>query len=107
MNMPSANGQLDKIGNWSIDELDILKAYSEQYSLILQNQTISGSGARRFHYGYIDGFAGAGEHVHKDTGEIVPGSPLNALNLAHKFDEYHFATSTRSASHDCRRNARV
>ncbi len=34
--------------------------------------------------------AGAGEHVHKSTGAIVPGSPLNALNLAKKFDEYHF-----------------
>jgi three-Cys-motif partner protein len=83
------NTGLDKIGDWSVDKLDILKAYSEQYSLILQNQ-VTKKGAARFRFGYIDGFAGAGEHIHKGTGKIVPGSPLNALNLAKKFDEYHF-----------------
>lgn len=92
MNPPPQDqqGDLDKIGDWSVDKLNILKAYSERYSVILQNQVIGKSNTRRFHYGYIDGFAGAGEHIHKDTGKIVPGSPLNALNLANKFDEYHF-----------------
>ncbi len=84
------DGDLDKIGDWSVDKLNILKAYSEQYSQILQNQVVGRTNARRFHYGYIDGFAGAGEHIQKSTGKIVPGSPLNALNLAKKFDEYHF-----------------
>lgn len=84
------NEDLDKIGDWSLDKLDILRAYSEQYSLILQNQMVGKTGTRQFHYGYIDGFAGAGEHIHKSTGQIVSGSPLNALNLAKKFDEYHF-----------------
>jgi len=81
---------LDKIGDWSVDKLDILKAYSEQYSIILQNQRVGKTNARRFHYGYIDGFAGAGEHIHKGTGKVIPGSPQNALNLAKQFDEYHF-----------------
>jgi len=75
--------KLDEIGDWSIEKLDILKAYAEQYSLVLQSQ-------RKFRVGYIDGFAGAGEHVQKATGEIVPGSPLNALRVKHRFDEYHF-----------------
>ena len=85
----SSENNLDKIGDWSVDKLDILKAYAEQYSLILQSQRL-GSGERRFRSGSIDGFAGAGEHVRKTTGEIVPGSPLNALSIPHRFDEYHF-----------------
>ena len=89
MNPSGQHDDLDKIGDWSVDKLEILKAYAEQYSLILQNQTTA-KGTARFRYGYIDGFAGAGEHIHKSTGKIVPGSPLNALNLAKKFDEYHF-----------------
>lgn len=83
------DAKLDEIGDWSIDKLAILKSYAEQYSQVLQNQRAS-SGERRFRYGYIDGFAGAGEHVRKETHEIVPGSPLNALKVKHGFDEYHF-----------------
>ncbi|MEO5960658.1 MAG: three-Cys-motif partner protein TcmP [Opitutaceae bacterium] len=79
---------LDKIGDWSVDKLEILKAYAEQYSLILKSQVTAKGDSRRFHFGYIDGFAEAGEHVHKDTGKIIPGSPLNALDQS--FDEYHF-----------------
>lgn len=80
---------LDEIGEWSVDKLEILKAYAEQYALILQNQ-ITPSGVRQLRFGYIDGFAGAGEHVHKTTRERIPGSPMNALQLRHRFDEYHF-----------------
>ena len=39
---------------------------------------------------YIDGFAGAGRHISKETGEFVPGSPLNALRVEPPFREYHF-----------------
>ena len=81
--------KLDEIGDWSVNKLTILKTYAEQYSLILQSQRLT-TGERRFRYGYIDGFAGAGEHVRKATGEVVPGSPLNALRTKHRFDEYHF-----------------
>ena len=81
---PHNGDGLDKIGDWSVDKLEVLKTYAKEYALILQNQK------ENFHTGYIDAFAGAGEHVHKDTGAVVPGSPANALNLPHKFDEYHF-----------------
>ena len=89
MTKPSSGDGLDKIGDWSIDKLEILKAYSEQYSLILQSQTTA-KGNAQFHYGYIDGFAGAGQHIHKNTGAIVAGSPAIALSLPTKFNEYHF-----------------
>lgn len=87
---PAPNPErLDKVGNWSVDKLNILKTYAERYALILRNQQDVGGGRRLF-YGYIDAFAGAGEHIHKTTGEIIPGSPLNALRIQHSFDEYHF-----------------
>lgn len=89
MTQNANGGNLDKIGDWSVDKLDILKAYSEQYALILQHQTTT-RGTPQFHSGYIDGFAGAGEHIQKSTGNIIPGSPVIALNLPTKFDEYHF-----------------
>ena len=81
--------RLDEVGDWSVDKLNILRVYSERYALILRNQTDVAPG-RRLSYGYIDAFAGAGEHIHKSTGEIIPGSPLNALRVRHAFDEYHF-----------------
>jgi three-Cys-motif partner protein len=39
---------------------------------------------------YIDSFARYGLHESKTSGEIVAGSPLNALNTAPPFREYHF-----------------
>ncbi|MBI2514052.1 MAG: 23S rRNA (adenine(2030)-N(6))-methyltransferase RlmJ [Opitutae bacterium] len=80
---------LDEIGDWSVDKLRILRDYSERYSLILQNQR-NQRGAKQFFTGYIDAFAGAGEHVHKTSGAIVKGSPLIALELPHRFDHYEF-----------------
>jgi len=76
--------QLDAIGNWSEVKLDIVKAYAAEYSKILS--------ARRnpeFHHVYIDGFAGAGRHISKNTGDFVPGSPLNAIAIRPPFKEYY------------------
>jgi len=39
---------------------------------------------------YIDGFAGPGVHISKQTKGYVPGSPLNALNVKPPFKEFHF-----------------
>jgi three-Cys-motif partner protein len=39
---------------------------------------------------YIDAFAGAGIHIARSTGDLVAGSPLNALFLNKLFKEYHF-----------------
>jgi three-Cys-motif partner protein len=81
---------LDEIGDWSVDKLRILKDYSSAYTKILQNQRNKRTGKKQFFTGYIDAFAGAGEHVHKSTGIVVKGSPLNALELATQFDHYDF-----------------
>ena len=63
-------------------KLDILRKYAAPYSKI-----VAASG---FHHLYIDGFAGPGSHLSSQSGEIVPGSPLNALSTEPPFSEYHF-----------------
>ena len=75
--------KFDKIGYWSEVKLAIVKKYAAAYSAILSNQA-------RLEHIYVDGFAGAGEHISKTTGEPIPGSPLNALSVEPPFCEYHF-----------------
>ncbi len=88
--MSDNNNGLDEIGDWSVDKLRILKEYSAAYAIILQHQRNERTGKKQFTTGYIDAFAGAGEHIHKGTGQVVKGSPLNALELATQFDHYEF-----------------
>lgn len=74
----------DEIGYWSEVKLDIIREYAQAYSTVMAKQ----ASIRR--YLYIDAFAGAGLHISKTTGDVVPGSPLNALNVRPPFSEYHF-----------------
>ena len=74
--------ELDVIGPWSEVKLDILREYAAPYSKIVT--------ARGFYHLYIEGFAGPGSHLSRKSGEIVPGSPLNALSTDPPFNEYHF-----------------
>lgn len=76
--------RLDQVGYWSEIKLDIVREYAKAYSTILNKQT-----GIKAHL-YIDGFAGAGVHISKQTGHFIPGSPLNALNIAPPFKEFHF-----------------
>jgi three-Cys-motif partner protein len=76
--------RLDEIGYWSEIKLEIVRKYAQAYSNVLSKE-------RRIRkYLYIDAFAGAGVHISKQTGEFVPGSPPNALNVRPPFSEYHF-----------------
>ena len=78
--------RLDEIGYWSEVKLDIVRKYAAAYSRIMA----APAQARRFRgHLYIDAFAGAGIHVSKATGEMVPGSPINALNITPRFSELH------------------
>jgi three-Cys-motif partner protein len=72
-----------RIGSWSEAKLEVVRKYSHAYSTILRSQL-------GLSHLYIDAFAGAGRHIRKETGEFVPGSPLNALTIDPPFDEYHF-----------------
>jgi three-Cys-motif partner protein len=77
--------QFDEIGSWSEVKLDILREYATAYSKILAVQQ-----KPKLEHFYIDGFAGAGVHISKATGEFVAGSPLNALNIQPPFKRYFF-----------------
>jgi three-Cys-motif partner protein len=82
--------EFDEIGYWSEVKLDIIKKYATAYSTIMSAQR-----SIRAHL-YIDGFAGAGEHISKATKEFVQGSPLNALHVLPPFTEYHFVDLNRN-----------
>jgi three-Cys-motif partner protein len=76
--------RIDEIGPWSEVKLEILRRYAAEDSKILSNQRNPS-----FFHVYIDAFAGAGYHLSKRTGEMVLGSPLNALEVRPPFREYH------------------
>ena len=73
--------QFEEIGYWSEVKLDIVKKYAGAYTTILAKQA-------GFRFFYIDGFAGAGFNLSKLGGELIPGSPLNALAVDPPFHEY-------------------
>ncbi len=62
-------------------KLDIIRDYAKAYTTILNAQ-------HRFSFVYIDGFSGAGLHARKSDGEMVAGSPLNALAVDPPFNEH-------------------
>jgi len=72
----------DEIGYWSECKLDIVREYAKPYSEILfANPNLN--------HVYIDGFAGGGVHIARETGDLVLGSPLNALQIIPPFEEYY------------------
>jgi len=76
--------KIDEIGYWSELKLEIVRKHAAAYSTILAAQRDPS-----LHHFYIDGFAGAGVHIAKRTGEFAPGSPLNALNIVPPFKHYY------------------
>ena len=74
----------DEIGEWSEIKLEIVKKYANAYTSILNKQKWCRG------YAYIDAFAGAGWHIRKATGELIPGSSVNALLVHPPFTEYHY-----------------
>ena len=74
--------RLDEVGPWTRLKLQILREYAGAYARILSNQSVIR------HYAYIDGFAGWGTHVDRETGEEIEGSP--AILLKQQFSHYHF-----------------
>jgi three-Cys-motif partner protein len=76
--------QFDEIGYWSEVKLDIVREYAAAYSRILAAQT-----KHPLEHVYVDAFAGAGVHISRQTQELIPGSPLNALLIQPPFRAYH------------------
>jgi three-Cys-motif partner protein len=78
------DSKFDKVGSWTEVKLHILREYSEAYATILNKQKSIK------YYAYIDGFAGAGTHISKKTGQPIEGSPSIALKTKPSFSQYHF-----------------
>lgn len=76
--------RLDVVGYWTEIKLQILQDYAKEYAKILKSQPYIK------HVAYIDGFAGAGAHISKESGEIIAGSPARALAVEPRFSHYHF-----------------
>ena len=74
--------KFDDIGVWSEVKLNIIEEYAKPYIDIIRKSNLKAH--------YIDGFSGAGIHTHKDSGDLVFGSPLRVLALPKLFDTYHF-----------------
>lgn len=74
--MGDSGVKLDQIGSWSREKLDMLEQYLAAYVNILSTER-GKEYCSDFHY--IDAFAGATEHIDKDTGEYIDGSPRVAL----------------------------
>src|SRR5262245_14025557 len=89
--------RFDEVGLWSEIKLEIIRNYATAYSTILSNQKT----IRR--HVYIDGFAGAGHHVSKTTGGVIPGSPTNALSVSPAFSEFHFVDLNGGRAAELRR----
>ena len=74
----------DEIGYWSEIKLEIISKYATAYSRIMAATPLIKS------HLYIDAFAGAGKHLSKQSGQLVSGSPLNALQVSPPFRGFHF-----------------
>ncbi len=75
--------KFDEIGYWSEIKLEIIREYATAYSKIMAAQRNP-----KLHHSYIDAFAGSGHHISKTTGDLVAGSPTNALLVDPPFKEY-------------------
>jgi three-Cys-motif partner protein len=86
----------DKVGYWSEIKVEIVREYAKAYSTIMAKQP-----SIKKHI-YIDGFAGTGVNLSRATGQYVPGSPLNALNVQPPFKEFHFIDADGSRAEQLR-----
>ncbi len=80
MNNSPRSAKLDEVGDWSELKLEILK-YASAYTRILRSKHLRPI--------YIDGFAGAGQHIWNRIKQLIPGSPLNALSIEPPFEEFY------------------
>ena len=77
---------VDIIGPWSEQKLDLLSQYLHAYSRIMNKKKSEWLKA----YHYIDAFAGSLTPISRDQQAYVDGSPLVALKTMPPFDGYWF-----------------
>ncbi len=81
--------QLDIIGPWSEDKLQLLRKYLHAYTIIMRGQKWCRNG-----YHYVDAFAGTGKPRARDEKRYIDGSPRVALTIQHPFHSYTFIEKT-------------
>lgn len=72
-----------KAGNWTAEKLYYLNRYLDIFTTGMHTQPVRG-----FHY--VDLFAGPGKDRIEESGEVILGSPLLALEQQFPFTNYHF-----------------
>ncbi len=87
--------KFDEIGYWSEIKLAILNEYAKPFNTICASYG--------FQTAYVDAFAGAGHHVLKGSGEMVKGSPTQALEVQPPFDFLHFVDMDSIRTEELRR----
>lgn len=85
--------KFDTINYWSEIKLDIIKDYAAAYSKILTSQKSIKE------HTYIDAFAGAGVHLSRENGKLIPGSPLNALEIEPPFKKIYLIDMDKERFH--------
>ncbi|RJS59182.1 three-Cys-motif partner protein TcmP [Bacillus sp. PK3_68] len=74
-------GNYDEIGSWSLAKLKFIEDYLPHYIRATK---------KAMHRYYIDCFAGKGKWIHKDTKEIVDGSPAISMKYKNDFTKMFF-----------------
>ena len=79
--------KLGDIGEWGSDKHQKIGYYAGLFSKAMKDSVQ--------HRAYIDLFCGPGKARHRNSGKVVPGSPLMALNIEVPFDKYVFCDHDR------------
>lgn len=79
-----------QVGDWSKEKLHYVARYMDMFTTSMRKKWV---------LVYVDLFAGPGKSKVKNTGEVVKGSPLLALDLPYRFNKYIFVeTDPKSLS---------
>lgn len=76
--------RVDEVGHWTEIKLSILREYAKPYTTVMSKQS------KIRYFAYVDGFAGAGAHRSRTSGDEIEGSPAIALRVTPPFSHYHF-----------------
>jgi three-Cys-motif partner protein len=88
---------LDELGEWSRLKHEIIEKYANAYMTVMAKQRFK-------RVLYIDGFAGAGFALDRDTGARTLGSALLAVRTQPPFDELHFVEADHAKATALRQN---
>jgi three-Cys-motif partner protein len=83
-------GQYDEIGDWSVQKLKFIENYLPHYLRATK---------KAMHRYYIDLFAGKGKWIHKETREIIDGSPAISMKYKDHFTKLFYIEMDEERCH--------